>query len=247
MSDHVPIKLSLRQAASASSRGPRRMRADHLTSLHLQELIQADWLNTSWLMAGQPAHDILRRCTRRASKIVRNWEINRAKDHRLLKAQHEQQLAALRFRLQDSLHDHAIQLEIRSLEQLINDDDLHAAHIAQERLHAQWLQDGEKCSKRFFLDLKSRSAANIILAIRDVEGVLLTDPMAIRDTITSFFWEVLAAISSTSFTDVARAQAWVLQHMTDRISEFAKSFLQEPISGREILVALRAMPKGRTP
>lgn len=95
-------------------------------------------LAKSW-KAIESAHNILQCSTRRATKIVQDWEIKIAKSYQLLKTQRKQQLVALHFCLQASLHDHAIQLEIQRLKYLTNDDDLNATRMAQQRFHAQYM------------------------------------------------------------------------------------------------------------
>lgn len=73
-SNHVPIKLTLRQDNAQSHKGPAA-----LSSIRLQDEIRAYWLATLQLMQGQRAHAILGRCTPLAKKIVRNWEIREAR------------------------------------------------------------------------------------------------------------------------------------------------------------------------
>lgn len=59
LSDHLPVKLTLREANSAAPNGPKRMRSQLLASFRLQNLIREDWMATRLLMSGQPTADIL--------------------------------------------------------------------------------------------------------------------------------------------------------------------------------------------
>lgn len=147
------------------------MQASPLSHLRLQEDILLDWLATSaqvhlWVPASQLALSF-NCCTLHAKNIVSQFEIWEAKQRKALKDQRAAKLWTLRFQLQHNLQDPDIQESLRHIEQLIIDDEIQAAHIAQKQMHLEWLQDGECSSLGFFQNLKSRIRANKSLAIRD--------------------------------------------------------------------------------
>lgn len=74
MSDHLSIQLVL-QEPQVPKRGPFHVQEKYLLNEDLQEKIRFDWLTTTKLMKDHPSRAILRKCSRRATKLIQQWTI----------------------------------------------------------------------------------------------------------------------------------------------------------------------------
>ncbi|KAK1321772.1 hypothetical protein QJS10_CPA03g01344 [Acorus calamus] len=61
----------------------------------------------------------------------------------------------------------------------------------RQKSRQQWLQLGDKNSKYFYASIKARSSRNTISCLRTTGGDLCTDPTFIKDSIVSYFTELL--------------------------------------------------------
>lgn len=204
LSNHPPVKIAIVQPNSTQAHGPKRMRSELQSSLRLQTLIK-DQVATSTLMRGKLAHDILRCCTRRTTKIVHNQEIWESNLRQQDIYDYQKKLDTLGLQLQLDPQHLQTQVHVQQLESLLQEEKLQQVCMAQKQMHAQWLHDGDQCLKRFFQTLKSCFEGNRVLAIHNEVGVLHIEGATIRNTISDFFQRAPVGLLPTLFLSLAIA------------------------------------------
>lgn len=119
--------------------------------------MRADWILTAELMDGRPSKEILRKCTQWATKTVKQCPTVRENRRKKEETQRRKsQLVTLRSRLQEDPTNVNVQTRLQELLDIINDQEEKQAIIEQQRLHATWIKDGDKCLRLFFKTCPSK-------------------------------------------------------------------------------------------
>lgn len=140
--------------------------------------------------------------------------------------------------------DFEAQAELVVVEAALEELELIAARQAQESMQAAWISDGDRCSKRFFSILKSRSAVNSIQALADLTGRITDDPDEILSLATQYYDYHLNDNHLRNCDTVAEDRQYILSFLSDRLEAAHLAKLDQPITEKEVLEAVKGSPKG---
>lgn len=157
---------------------------------------------------------------------------------------------ALEDRLTRLSHDHDlqgspdIQMEAASIKRELAEIKIHQANNIIFRARARWAMYGEKPSA-YFLGLEKRQRkANIITAIRDPQGNVLSNPTDILSAQKSFFENIYTEVNeSLSPLDTLP----LTEEDFPKISSERKKMLELPFSPREFYSALKDLGRNKSP
>jgi hypothetical protein len=134
------------------------------------------------------------------------------------------------------------QVRLHELEAELSDAELVTARQAQVSLRSTWLQDGDRCSKRFFSCLKQRSTSNQITALRSSSGQALTHISDILQEATDYYCLHLNEAQSSSSATAATDRLYLLSHLSETLDPLLSTVLDSPITAAEIGAAIKEMP-----
>lgn len=120
--------------------------------------------------------------------------------------------------------------------------DVKEAQGAQVRSRVRWVEEGES-SSAFFLRLeKKRGTDSLISALKDSDGVIVSDTPKLCDVATAFYSNLFCSQP----TD-ACSRASLLGNVNSTLSAFDAESCEGPLTLEECRVALLGMARGKTP
>ena len=132
--------------------------------------------------------------------------------------------------------------ELKSLEQQLAAHDTRAAHGAQIRSRAQWVEQGETSSAYFLPMERKHNNDSFISAIRSPFGVTHTSLTSVIEVWTDFYKDLYSAVPVDD-----RLQDDLLSNLTSFLSPEESAACEGGLSPDECLCALRGMATGKAP
>ena len=117
----------------------------------------------------------------------------------------------------------------------------------QIRGGVKWIEEGEKCSKFFLALEKSRAANNTIFELKNTEGLLLTDEIAILNEIKEYYRILYKANETDEDNQNDLFGVFIQDLVVPTISEEERYEINQVLTIDEISNAIKKMNNGSAP
>ncbi|KAK9704967.1 hypothetical protein RND81_07G023700 [Saponaria officinalis] len=148
-------------------------------------------------------------------------------------------------KMQDDLNKNPLDFELGRAEKALACEvaTLHKARnlFLQQRAKCQWLGEGDDSTAYFRSSIKKRKQMNKVLQIRDVNGILQTDPLGIQRAFEDFYLALLGSSNPVTAVHVPTVQNGNL------VTDAHCQGLMAPITGKEIRDAMFSIPDDKAP
>lgn len=195
--------------------------------------------------------DLFDKCLQGTRALDHTWGKRKAQEQKARLIALQAKLAKAQTTLELDPDHLGLQQEVKIATEWLGNFDKAKATWVEQNIQAHWLQDGDRCLKRFFKSFKGLYSSKQILALFDEENTLATscgtswEEMA--DIVSKFFKNSLG--ESALPTDSSHSQAIdsVLEVVSDKLTVEEKETLNAPLSIEELGEAALNLKKLRCP
>ena len=123
----------------------------------------------------------------------------------------------------------------------------HEAYGYILRAKSLWTEDGEKNSK-FFLNLEKKNYCNKLITSLEVDGNIIKDQKNIAQAQKNFYQNLYSEkLNSSDASYNESLNNFLKNNKTRKLTNAEKDSCEQPITEKEILIALKQLHNGKTP